>query len=78
MPELEIGLVDGCELNFNQCFLKFNVKKKIEVESYSRFDFKCWILDTGSLSSKFIAVIMATSQYYFKVHSVRHTSLAFT
>ena len=48
MPELEIGLVDGCELNFNQSFLKFNVKKKIEVESYSRFDFKCWILDTGS------------------------------
>ena len=28
MPELEIGLVDGGELNFNQYFLKFNVKKK--------------------------------------------------
>ena len=28
MPELEIGLVDGGELNFNQSFLKFNVKKK--------------------------------------------------
>ena len=40
MPELEIGLVDGCELNFNQCFLKFNVKKKIQATSYSRFDFK--------------------------------------
>ena len=39
MPELEIGLVDGCELNFNQSFLKFNVKKKIEVESYSRLIF---------------------------------------
>ena len=28
MPELVIGLVDGGELNFNQSFLKFNVKKK--------------------------------------------------
>ena len=28
MPELEIGLVDGDELNFNQSFLKFNVRKK--------------------------------------------------
>ena len=28
MLELEIGLVDGGELNFNQSFLKFNVKKK--------------------------------------------------
>ena len=41
MPELEIGLVDGYELNFNQSFLKFNVKKEIEAHSYSRFDFKC-------------------------------------
>ena len=88
MPELEIELVDGCKLN--QPFLKFNVKKKIEAESYSWFDFKCWMLDTCSLSSKFIAIIMATSQYYSwarrinnflkkcKVHSIRHTSLTFT
>ena len=39
MPELEIGLVDGCELNFNQSFLKLNVKKKIEAECYSRLIF---------------------------------------
>ena len=64
MPELEIRLADGCALNFNQSFLKFNVKKKIyiERESYSWFDFKCWILDTASLSTKFIAIIMPTSQ----------------
>ena len=43
MPELEIGLVDGCKLNFNQSFLKFNVKKKIEAESYSQFDFKGYL-----------------------------------
>ena len=49
MPELEIGLLDGCELSFNPSFLNFNVKKKIEVESYSQFDFKCWILGSGSL-----------------------------
>ena len=28
MTELEIGLVDKGELNFNQSFLKFNVIKK--------------------------------------------------
>ena len=28
MFELEIGLADRGELNFNQSFLKFNVKKK--------------------------------------------------
>ena len=39
MPELEIGLVDGSELNFNQSFLQFNVKKKIQVRSSSRFDY---------------------------------------
>ena len=27
MPELEIGLVDEGELNFDQTFLLFNVKK---------------------------------------------------
>ena len=30
MPKLQIGLVDGGELNFNQHFLKFNIKKKIQ------------------------------------------------
>ena len=33
MPELEIGLVDGDELNFNQPFLKFNVEKNIQANS---------------------------------------------
>ena len=28
MAELEIGFADGGELNFNQFFLQFNVKKK--------------------------------------------------
>ena len=29
MPELDIGVVDGGEWNFDQSFLQFNVKKKI-------------------------------------------------
>ena len=37
MPELDIGLVDGDEFNFDQSFLQFNVKKKIYVKSSSRF-----------------------------------------
>ena len=41
MPELNIGLVDGGKLNFDQSFLQFNVKNKIYAKSYSRFDFQC-------------------------------------
>ena len=41
MSEIEIGLVDGGELNFHNYFLQFNGKKKIYVKSPSRFDFKC-------------------------------------
>ena len=40
MPELDIGLVDGGELNFDQSFLQFNIKNKIHAKSSSRFDFK--------------------------------------
>ena len=41
MTELEKGLVDGGELNFNQSFLQFNVKTKIHAKNYFQFDFKC-------------------------------------
>ena len=33
MPELDIGLVDGGKLCFDQSFLQFNVKKKMYVKS---------------------------------------------
>ena len=59
MPELEVELVDGDELKFDQSFLQFNVKKRNVYEAFkknilkehSRFDWKCWILDTASLKS---------------------------
>ena len=35
MPELEMGLVDGGDLNFDKFFLQFNVKKKICAKSSS-------------------------------------------
>ena len=35
MAELEIGLVDGDELNFEQSFLQLNVKKKLYAKSSS-------------------------------------------
>ena len=64
MPELEIGHVDGGEFNFNQSFLQFNLKKKIyaknSLKEHSRFDWKCWLLDTASLSNELIATIMST------------------
>ena len=40
MPELDIELVDGGNLNFGQSFLQFNVKKEKYANSSSRFDFK--------------------------------------
>ena len=39
MPEFEIGL-DVDEMNFNQLFLNFNVKKKIQSKNSSQFDFQ--------------------------------------
>ena len=33
MPELEIGLVEGDEMNLYQSFLQFSVKKKIYAKS---------------------------------------------
>ena len=40
MPELDISLVDGGELKFNQYFLQFNVKKT-QMKSSSQYDFRC-------------------------------------
>ena len=39
MPEFEIGF-DVNDLNFDQSFLQFNVKKKINAKKSSRFEFK--------------------------------------
>ena len=49
MAELQIWLAG--ELNFDQSFLQFHVNKNVYATSFSWFDFKCWILDTASLSS---------------------------
>ena len=35
MPELDIGILDGGELNFDQSFLQFNLKKKNICEEFS-------------------------------------------
>ena len=40
MLELDIGLVDGAKLNFDQSFLQFDVKKKLQAKSSTRFDSK--------------------------------------
>ena len=39
MPEFEIGF-DVNDVNFDQSFLQFNVKKKINAKKSSRFEFK--------------------------------------
>ena len=41
MHELEIGLADVSAQNFDQYFLEFNAKKKLNVKKFSRFEFKC-------------------------------------
>ena len=50
MTELEIGLADVSALNFDQTFLQFNAKKKMNVKKSSRFEFKCLILKIASLN----------------------------
>ena len=50
MPELEIGLADVSALNFDQSFLQFNAKEKVNAKKSSRFEFKCSILKTVSLN----------------------------
>ena len=50
MPELKIGLAYVSALNFDQSFLQFNAKKKINAKKSSQFEFKSWILKTGSLN----------------------------
>ena len=48
--ELKIGLAYVSALNFDKSFLQFNAKKKINANKSSRFEFKCWLLKTGSLN----------------------------
>lgn len=56
MPEIEAGLDDGGELNFEKPFLQFNVKKekicmgRVTLKETSTCVWHCWILDTTSLS----------------------------
>ena len=50
MPELKIGLADERALNFDQSFLQFNAKKKINAKKSFRFEFKCWILKTATFN----------------------------
>ena len=41
MPELEIELIHGGELDFDKFYLQFNAEKRIHVKSFYRFEFKC-------------------------------------
>ena len=50
MPELKIGLTDVSALNFDQYFLQFNAKKRINAKKSSRFEFNAKILKTASLN----------------------------
>ena len=50
MPELKIGLADVSAFNFDQSFLQFNAKKKINAKKCCRFEFKCEILKTASIN----------------------------
>ena len=51
MLELEIGLSDVSDMNFDQPSLQFNAKKKINTKKSSRFEFKSSKLNTDSLDS---------------------------
>ena len=63
MPELKIRLANVSALYFDQSFLQFNAKKKINAKKSSRFEFKCCIIEIASLNIQFIVIIMLTSQW---------------
>ena len=42
--------LDVSALNFDQSFLQFNAKEKINTKKSSQFEFKCGILKTASLN----------------------------
>ena len=54
MPERKIGLVDVSDQStsdhFDQSFLQFKAKKKINAKKSSWFEFKCSVLKTASLN----------------------------
>ena len=65
MLDVEIGLVLGEKLNFDQFFLRFNVKKKIYAKRIFYRTFSIWleILNTrhaSLLNFQFIATIIPT------------------
>ena len=75
MQELEIGLVDRGEFSFNQSFLQFNVKKKIQAKSYFRFDNNCWKLDTANSSIKQLIYCYNNANFTVAFLSERHIFL---
>ena len=50
MPELQIGLADVSALYFDQSFLHFNAKKKINGKKSSQFEFRCQMLKTAAFN----------------------------
>ena len=89
MPELEIRLVDGGELNFNQSFLKFNVQKKIQAKrfldltlntEYQTLLAQAKVVTANNNANNFTIAFLSEKYNFFKknVYYVRHTSLPFT
>ena len=71
MPGLKTGLTDVSTLNFDQSFLHFNAKKKINAKKSSRFEFKCWILKTGSLNIDVEFTLWGMSTFNFNLSKIK-------
>ena len=71
--EPKIGLAYVSALNFDQSFMQFNAKKKINAKKSSRFEFKCWILKTGSLNIdvEFTLWGMSTFNFNFSLSKIK-------
>ena len=69
--ELKIGLAYVSALNFDQSFLQFNAKKKINAKKSSRFEFKCWILKTGSLNIDVEFTLWGISTFNFDLSKIK-------
>ena len=62
MPELEIGLVEGDEMNLYQSFLQFSVKKNIYAKSSKLKQLVCCYNN-----SNFTMVFLSVKDNFFKI-----------
>ena len=69
--ELKTELAYVSALSFDLSFLQFNARKKINAKKSSRFEFKCWILKTGSLNTDVEFTLWGMPTFNFNLSQIK-------